>query len=187
MDNERTSAIYALYDTRDGAIRYIGRTVQPLKLRRQVHMAEGRHTHLPCHRDLWIREVEATGGTVAIREVDRVPVSEAPQREREWIERLTAQGAELVNTFYCRGSKYQERQLSTTRIFYPGCGADFRAMRHALGMSAARLAHILGYRMQTVYIWEREQTSIPRYAFERVQAMTRSRDHTRQVAKEPRR
>lgn len=86
--------IYALCETWDaGCPRYIGKTVQSLRLRRVAHMrATKRGGQLPVHR--WLRK---RGGAI-IRWIETVPPEgDWQERERYWIAAARRQGHNILN------------------------------------------------------------------------------------------
>ena len=92
----KPASIYALKDPRDGAIRYVGYSVNPVnRLRGHIKNARlpGRGTHKAC----WIRSLISAGvePQLHILEAD----AENPQEaEIQWIARLLAEGCDLTNS-----------------------------------------------------------------------------------------
>lgn len=92
----KPTTVYVLKDPRDGAIRYVGKTVQPLKVRLGAHIR--RSSEKKTHRDCWIAGLLAAGYLPTIKAVECVPAAADWQaRERHWIAELRRQGAALTN------------------------------------------------------------------------------------------
>lgn len=95
---ERPSTIYALCDPRTGAVRYVGKTVQPT-LRRlvyHVHAARRGTRHLPISR--WVWKLLKRKQRPTILEIESVlPGGDWASRERYWIASYRAAGAKLLN------------------------------------------------------------------------------------------
>lgn len=89
------SHIYVLRDPRDGAIRYVGQTVQP-KERLQAHMADTRKgCQYRCHR--WTRALVAAGFLPIMEIVEHIPGEQADAAEIRWIAHYRGLGADLTN------------------------------------------------------------------------------------------
>lgn len=81
----------------NGPIRYVGKTSRSLKLRLAEHV---RHAHNPmrdCHRYKWIRKLDRQGQMPEIVALEIVDIDKWETAEQEWIERLMAEGHNLVN------------------------------------------------------------------------------------------
>lgn len=85
---------YAVYVLRDevGAIRYVGITTQPEhRLSRHVREARARKTH----RHNWIMSLIDRGALPTLEVVEWAP--DWDEAERRWVEKLKAEGCDLVN------------------------------------------------------------------------------------------
>ena len=82
--------IYGLFDPRDGAIRYVGKTVNP-KARNKYH-------HTPSsigenkHRSLWIQELRSIGLRANFKVLEECTDENWRDRERYWIQRFGGPG-----------------------------------------------------------------------------------------------
>lgn len=96
-------SIYGLTDPRTNQVRYVGKTVQPLKLRLQQHIFPAR-THRQNHaRAQWIRALIEQGLKPEIVLLETVPESEWREAERRWIAHYKGQNATLANVDRCAG------------------------------------------------------------------------------------
>lgn len=87
--------IYVLRDPRDGAIRYVGQTVQPME-RMQAHLADTRKgCQYRCHR--WMRLLAAAGLRPNMEIVECVDAGQADEAEMRWIAHYRGNGADLTN------------------------------------------------------------------------------------------
>lgn len=86
-------SIYSLTDPRDGRVRYVGRSENPQR-RLLGHLSCGDGS--PGKRQ-WIRSLRADGQKPTIAVLETVPFKQAKDAERQWIERLVASGASLLN------------------------------------------------------------------------------------------
>ena len=89
--------VYGLHDG-SGEIRYVGMTKSALPYRRRKHVEralKGDQTD----RSLWICEVVAAGGEIVVQELERGEWDQQQgwERERFWVARLVAEGADLTN------------------------------------------------------------------------------------------
>lgn len=102
-----TATIYALIDPRDARVRYVGMTRLHLEVRLHGHIRDRaaswcRKTNrlLPSPKCAWIAELAVAGlvpQIVAIESATVASVSDARRLEVEWIDRLLARGAGLIN------------------------------------------------------------------------------------------
>lgn len=90
-----TVTIYTLRDPNTGALRYVGKTVKPVYLRLNEHLAEARRR---SHRYLsrWLNSLYPSRPFIGILENCDNRKWEA--RERYWIRKLRSEGCCLVNT-----------------------------------------------------------------------------------------
>jgi hypothetical protein len=91
------STIYGLIDPETLAIRYIGRTIQPLSLRLRQHIDFARRKKSLCGRAVWIHSLLAKGIEPEIFAIEQVPLEESPQAEGDWICYFRYIGASLLN------------------------------------------------------------------------------------------
>src|SRR5262249_6896974 len=90
---EGMSFIYKLVDPLPSNVVYVGRTIQPLELRRRAHIHNG--FGAPVHR--WVRSLLREGREPLIVEIERVPVEQAVAAEDAWIAHYRQAGAEVLN------------------------------------------------------------------------------------------
>ncbi|MGW2397125.1 hypothetical protein ACWCYY_11285 [Kitasatospora sp. NPDC001664] len=89
----RTGSIYSLSDPRDGAIRYIGQTTQPLPMRRDQHLYDPTNPAM----GVWIGLLVGQGLEPIIKQVVRVPAADLVKVEKEQIELHHRGGHPLLN------------------------------------------------------------------------------------------
>lgn len=92
-----TASIYCLTDPRDGSIRYVGKTIQPLPLRLQQHVYPakvGKHNHSKAR---WIRGLIDDGVLPTIKLLDRVPCEQWREAESRWAQTMRNAGCRLTN------------------------------------------------------------------------------------------
>jgi hypothetical protein len=96
MAQSRQTRIYGLVDPRDGKVRYVGRTAQPLATRLRGHFYK-RHETSTTHRDRWIACLVKMGlkPTIVCLAVVNDNGFEA---EKWWIAKLKNLGLDLVNS-----------------------------------------------------------------------------------------
>lgn len=89
--------IYALCEFPDQTPRYVGKTVQPLRLRLIEHLRTARRAaRLPVHR--WLAKRERESRLVCIKWLETVDAEGDWQAaERMWIAKLRAEGERLLN------------------------------------------------------------------------------------------
>lgn len=90
--------IYALCEFPSQIPRYVGKTIQPLRLRMAAHQQAARRMspRLPVHR--WLAKRHREGQQVCIKWIETVDASGDWQaRERYWILSLRADGSDLLN------------------------------------------------------------------------------------------
>lgn len=82
-----TTKIYALFDPREPLqVRYVGKTVQELKVRLATHLSECRsdwYSFSPKNR--WFRQLFAVGVSPEIKLLGEVDESQVKTAERKWI------------------------------------------------------------------------------------------------------
>ena len=86
--------IYTLTDPRDGAIRYVGETLNPI-MRLRLHIAQFKTGRA---KDQWIKELEQEKLRPVMNIVEEVPVADAKTKEREWIVKLRGEGCLLLQS-----------------------------------------------------------------------------------------
>lgn len=92
------ASIYKLIDPLPSKIVYIGRTIQPLEIRRRQHVHLSRHgmsAQAPVYG--WIRSLSQEGRQPQIVELDRVLVTQAITAEDEWMALYRASGHHVLN------------------------------------------------------------------------------------------
>lgn len=81
--------VYALVDSRDGLVRYVGTTKNPA-----YRLAE--HMRMPVregiHKNNWIADLISNGLTPIFVFLDSVPEPEASKCEQKWIEHFSTLG-----------------------------------------------------------------------------------------------
>lgn len=125
-----TGVIYGLADA-DGAIRYVGRTIQSPKSRLKIHRHRARSAmqKLPVHE--WMAAVAAAGREVQMCILAQVPCDQdIAVQETEWIQKLSAAGAALLNQPHGHGNGRPTPRIGCTCSH---CGNEFTR-------SAARVA-----------------------------------------------
>jgi hypothetical protein len=94
----RLTRIYVLKDPRDGAIRYVGKTVVSLRLRLWNHTNNALARNLKTHVSAWIRQLHGLGLAPVIELIETVQHDESwASREQHWIASNRAAGADLTN------------------------------------------------------------------------------------------
>jgi hypothetical protein len=94
--NDKVHSIYGLFDPNTGAIKYIGRSVNPTA-RLAHHM--GRYTNK--EKSAWIAELAKSGQRPEMIVLERVAtLEEAKATEQAWIGRCIKAGASLTNGVY---------------------------------------------------------------------------------------
>ena len=97
IGNARATRIYALCEFPSQKIRYIGKTVQPLRLRLAAHVRVSRKTpRLPVGR--WIAKRERDGKNICIKWIETIDDSSGwAEREAYWIAFYRSNGERLLN------------------------------------------------------------------------------------------
>jgi len=108
-------AVYGLYSSEDGVIRYIGQTMQrPIERRRVQHLSEaakGRGVSR-CHR--WIRKVLREGFTLGLRVLEDDCLWN--DGEKRWIALYRARYPHLMTNLSDGGSGYSGKRSLATRL-----------------------------------------------------------------------
>lgn len=92
----RPTSIYALIDPRSKAIKYVGKTLQPMQARLSTHFSyarKGLHTY--CAR--WLKGLLDAGLRPEVRILEIVENENWAERECFWISSLTLEGCTLTN------------------------------------------------------------------------------------------
>lgn len=89
--------IYVLKDPRDGAIRYVGKSVDSAR-RYKRHIYEARKGRHDSARMRWLRELLEAGYEPIMEVVETVEGNGWPERERWWMEKFLDDGCDLTNT-----------------------------------------------------------------------------------------
>lgn len=112
--------IYGLFDPRDGALRYVGQTIETQKrLREHIRISDG------TPKSEWITEVLGCGLRPKLIVLNEVPREEADLCETETIDRYRELGCQLLNIqrngmaiiLSRHKSKAKEPDLSTASYF----------------------------------------------------------------------
>lgn len=172
--------IYGIFDPRDGEIRYVGRTRNPVEVRLAQHQTvtkSGSRTHLAR----WINELASAGIMPEIASLELTTEAEASIRERFWIERLVGEGVRLVNTEFCQKyarfedekrarEEHQRNAMARAEAHFVAhpppkvprmTPEEIRDFRSKLGMSQGDLAQALGYHNSTLSCWESGKRTPP--------------------------
>lgn len=96
MPRNQTGTVYALVDPRDGKIRYIGKTTQPILNRLAGHLAQPTN---PAMR-VWINSLSLQGFTPLIETVSTPAATALDAEEQRQIRRYAKQGHRLLNAPY---------------------------------------------------------------------------------------
>jgi len=86
-------SIYKLVDPAPSNVVYVGRTIQPLEIRRRAHMHNGYQA--PVYR--WACSLLREGREPVIVEIEQVPAEQAVAAEDRWIAYYRASGATVLN------------------------------------------------------------------------------------------
>lgn len=91
-----TTTIYLLSDPSTGRVRYVGKTLQELRVRYAGHLSTAKLRRRGTHKENWVRSV---GGKPTLTTVEVVTgsIEEGAEVERRWIARLKADGCDLTN------------------------------------------------------------------------------------------
>ena len=90
--------IYALAEAGSDAIRYIGKTTQPLKKRLYGHLYNARRgADTNRHKTHWIAQCDARGIKIEAKVLEIVPASEQDAAEIKWITASRNDGQPLTN------------------------------------------------------------------------------------------
>jgi predicted GIY-YIG superfamily endonuclease len=89
--------VYALIDPRTDEVHYIGRTTR-LKKRYNEHL-NGKDPFYP-QKNAWVNELIASGHLPIMKSLEHIyaTIAQANQRENEWMDHYTKQGAQLFQT-----------------------------------------------------------------------------------------
>jgi len=92
-----TTIIYGLISSRDGEVRYVGKTVETLEQRLSRHLGKHylKYNHYKCH---WLKKELKDGYEISIVAIDEVPNEDWQFWERYWIQQFRAWGFRLTNT-----------------------------------------------------------------------------------------
>jgi hypothetical protein len=107
-------SIYGLCSTKNGVIRYIGQTKQPLQSRLTQHLAEAARSrgNSRCHR--WIRKELSAGHSIEIRLIeDGCAWDEA---EKRWIEIYRQKHPGIMTNLSSGGCGYAGPRSDETRL-----------------------------------------------------------------------
>lgn len=96
MADTSITRIYVLRDPRDDEVRYVGKTVHPLNIRRSCHISDAIAGNRKRHCANWIRSLHALGLEPLIEQIDAV-TEDWPACEQKWISFYLAAGARLTN------------------------------------------------------------------------------------------
>ena len=101
----RLATIYVLVDPRDGAVRYVGLTVDP-KSRLRHHMTTARQQ--VTRKERWLWELKSHDLVPVMRVLETVDIDVAREVETRWIEHYLDEGADLTNG---EGVNFQPNKL----------------------------------------------------------------------------
>lgn len=118
--------VYALTESDTGRVRYIGRTTQPLLIRKSEHRSRAKAGE-PGEKGDWIRALWARGADVFIYPLHTAAPADM---ERQAIQRHLAAGCDLVNVLLTqlpespqaaqeRADKARQQAIKTRRERYP--------------------------------------------------------------------
>jgi hypothetical protein len=143
--------VYSLRDPRDGAIRYVGTTVQSLDIRLRQHLCVQLKINNP--KMVWLRELNTLGLRLAIVALETVEdhtysLGHARAKEAIWIDRVLADGADLTN-----------RQNVLRSTAKNGPGRRLLNVIHARGLSNRQAGKALGVTGETIWTWIMEYTA----------------------------
>lgn len=91
------TTIYGLSSSRNGLIRYIGKTSQPTEQRLNRHI-NNYGLHEPTYKGRWLKKEIEEGYVISIEEIEVVPDDQWEFWETYWISQFRAWGFHLVNT-----------------------------------------------------------------------------------------
>jgi hypothetical protein len=93
-----SATVYTLTDPRDGEIRYVGCTADPLAARRSGHLTDVYAGNNPdCLKASWLLELVELGLKPEINAVEVVPFQGRDIYELFWIRHFKAKGCRLTN------------------------------------------------------------------------------------------
>lgn len=95
--NNKTIQIYTLSHPLTGEIRYIGKTVSPLKYRLAGHVSESKKGELKSHRNSWIRSLLQQDLKPNIHLLDEISSNDWEWLEQYWISQFKTWGFNLIN------------------------------------------------------------------------------------------
>lgn len=107
-----TAYIYALIDPRDGATRYVGKTVN-MKVRLAQHVADGGGSR---RKQQWLQELKALAFSPEVKILAEVDSENCFQEEKSWIKRMIDNGCDLVNGNMGRGGTGTAKMETNSQI-----------------------------------------------------------------------
>lgn len=133
IDRHQASCIYVLEDPETGAVRYVGRSIDP-ESRYKAHMGNKANTH--SRKDLWLANLKAHGKEpkLVIVEVG-IKWKDAADVEQKWIDFFGQEGADLLN-----GS----RGVLGAPPKYDGCGFVYFKNTPSVQKKMERIGDIIG-------------------------------------------
>jgi hypothetical protein len=94
----KTIHIYTLSDPRDGRVRYVGRTVNPLSRRLREHINTAKRGKLKDkQKEAWILELLAARLKPEIAAVEAVTIDDFKLAEKRWVSHYRASHSDLLN------------------------------------------------------------------------------------------
>jgi hypothetical protein len=116
---EGMSCIYKLVDPLPSNIIYVGRTTQPLEIRRRAHM-NGRRAPV----NWWAHSLMKEGREPHIIELERIPAEQAPAAEDRWIAHFRLAGADVLNLRNGAAGGNAKRPIHQHRHFWNTTGVS---------------------------------------------------------------
>lgn len=135
----RLTRIYVLKDPRDGAVRYVGKTVAQVRIRLSNHITaairDGKDTYV-CR---WIRKLHADGVQPTVEMIDTAGDDWA-KREAYWIDWYWTRGAKLTNVTLGGEGTLGFRHTAEMRALIGVAASASAQSRSAAGLKRAPLS-----------------------------------------------
>ena len=140
--------VYSLSDPRDGAIRYVGKSLDPW---RRLYTHRSKWAAGSVRK--WVTEIFPLEPKLEILERLGESATEAMLAERNWIAKLRESGAKLLNT-----SSGGERAPTSHDNKFSGFGARVRSRRTQLGIDQSQLSALTSIGQPTISRIEGDQS-----------------------------